>query len=298
MHEKPLGAVGRDGYFFSTEERRDVWPIDRERVLILGRAYRLLLEVSHPKTSKLINENARFTFDRLQRTMLGNTEIIFGTTEQALSRAKIVNFAHKAASKDPSGIQYSANSPELMAFVFRMRIKGALDTFENFVHPLGTEDKDRYVLGIRKYGQVLGVPQREMPISYKDLLSGYLKSIEQEEIKITKDARQIAQKVTSPFKDFQETIEFFVRGSIPNKLVEKIAQEAFGRVKPLANNLNLLVTKGLMSPDLRKMYGFDWPEQEAKLFEKLSAFIRGLVKLSPKRIRLVPEFYNYLSTQG
>jgi uncharacterized protein (DUF2236 family) len=130
-----------DTPYFDKNERDSVWPIERERALIFGRAYRLLLEVMHPDVARVINENATFNFDRLKRTMQGNTEVIFGTRDEAIKRAAIVNKAHQSNG---------ANVSELKLFVFDMRVFGAIKTYEIFVNQLSEQQKDKYVDGIKK----------------------------------------------------------------------------------------------------------------------------------------------------
>lgn len=265
--------------FFDKNEREDVWPIERERSLIFGRAYRLMLEVIHPDVASVINNRATFTFDRLNRTLQGNTEIIFGTREEAIKRAAIVNNAHQSNG---------ANVSELKLFVFEMRVFGAIKTYETFVETLSEQQKNDYVKGIRKYGLVLGVPMGKTAISYSDLSLRIKDYIDQFSNADTTNARSIMSKLLRPFYVSDDAVKQLFNST------NLISRAGYSSMRHLANEMNCIVTKGLMGEQVRGLYGLGWNKVENTVFCIFTDIVQNLSSKIPPKFRYHDEYQRWV----
>lgn len=268
-----------DTPFFDKNERDSIWPIERERTLIFGRAYRLLLEVMHPDVARVINQNATFNFDRLKRTMQGNTEIIFGTRDEAIKRAAIVNNAHQSNG---------ANVSELKLFVFDMRVFGAIKTYETFVNQLSEQQKDKYVDGIKKYGLVLGVPMNKTVANYLNLSSRIKDSIERYRNMNIVDRSSILSKLLQPFyKSDNAAKQLFDSDSL-------ISRAVYSALRPFANEMNSIVTKGLMGEEIRELYGLGWNKGEKTVFYIFTDIVKNLTHKTPLKFRYHKEYQRWI----
>ncbi len=268
-----------DTPYFDKNERDSVWPIERERALIFGRAYRLLLEVMHPDVARVINENATFNFDRLKRTRQGNTEVIFGARDEAIKRAAIVNKAHQSNG---------ANVSELKLFVFDMRVFGAIKTYEIFVNQLSEQQKDKYVDGIKKYGLVLGVPMDKSVTNYSALSSRIKDSIKRYSNTDTVDRSSILSKLLQPFyKSDNAAKQLFDSDSL-------ISRAGYSALRPFANEMNSIVTKGLMGEEIRELYGLGWKKGEKTVFYIFTDIIKNLIYKTPFKYRYHSEYQRWI----
>lgn len=275
-------------YFFNLEQRKSVWPVEARRSMKFGRAARLMMEIAHPQVAIAINDHASFTFDRLERTVLGNVEIIFGSKKTALERARVVNRAHQVKSRNEAGEKYTANDPGLKGFVFDMRILATIIAHENFVAKLTQEQKDAYVSGIKPYGNLMGVSERNSSNTWQDIVDRYSLWLKNGQIKIGEEAKSVANKLIEPLDDFQEVFKHLVGDGILSGLLGTSASNIFNI--STANKIHSLVTRGLLPPEMRESYGFEWSDEDEKMFKAFTYSVRLSNACLPNKITHIPEF--------
>jgi uncharacterized protein (DUF2236 family) len=254
--------------YISSGDNKSLWKVERERAMVFGRASRLLYEMSNSKVAEVVFRNAEFSFSRLDRTIKGNVEIIFGTSDEAIKRAKIINQAHQSNN---------ANVSDLKRFVFMARIVGAVRTYDGVIGKLTNFEKDDYVKGITSYGKLLGVPEVSVPKKYDDVVLEYNKV---RDTTVSESAVGIMRRVISPFPVNFEMVKF-----------DGILYKHFFR--PIANYMNTVVTKSILGAEMREFYGLSYDRRDEKIFRMFSGFIKNGLNFIPDKYRFFKEYLRW-----
>ncbi len=151
--------------------------VNRERVVVLGWAPAILMQLAHPLVAAGVAEHSRFLdhplarFQRLGRTIGVMQGLMFGGPEEMERTARKVNALHRTvngtldedASGFAAGSTYAALDPDLLLWVFATLLYTLPRTYELFVGPLSPSERDRFIADAKQIGVVLCVPPSLLP---------------------------------------------------------------------------------------------------------------------------------------
>jgi uncharacterized protein (DUF2236 family) len=247
-----------------------IWRVDREMVLLAAGGRALLMQLAHPKVAAGVAEHSHFKGDplgRLSRTM--STMWSIGFDETALARAalaRVRNVHRKVQGTIPvtealvAGTPYDAVDVELLFWVHATLIDSAMVAYDIFVKPLSSDEKSRYYDDSKKLAYLFEIPETILPASLADF-NGYMeRMLRSDEIAVGPTARSLAEEILYP---------------------------SLWILKP-ASPLFRLITAGLLPECLRDAYGLGWSEPKEKAFCLIAKWVRRLLPLVPKPLRVVP----------
>ncbi len=251
------------------------WILHREIVLLAGWGRAILLQLAHPLVAQGVADHSGFAADRrgrvtrLRRTLRAMLALTFGTPEEAARTAAGINRIHdRVHGRLPAdagpfgpGVEYSAHDPALLTWVHATLTDTFLLTYERFVAPLSSAERDRYCREAGGAAPLLGIPPDALPRSAADLAAYLERMLEGGEIVVTDTARALEREVLAP------GLPWLARPLLP---------------------LARLTAVGLLPQPVREAYGFDWTRRDERLLRWLAAVSRQGVPLLPPLLRYWP----------
>ena len=147
------------------------WKVMGDVSSFVGGVRALLLQALHPEVAAGVADHSQYKTDplgRLNRTSFFVTTVNYGAMPEVQEAVAVVRAAHKPVSgTSERGIAYSANQPQLGAWVQNTLTDSFLDAYQNFCQPLEPKDADRFVLEQSKIGELLGIS--ELPLTAREL---------------------------------------------------------------------------------------------------------------------------------
>ena len=147
------------------------WKVMGDVSSFVGRVRALLLQALHPEVAAGVADHSQYETDplgRLNRTSLFVTTANYGSMPEVEAAVRIVRQAHKPVSgTSERGIRYSANQPQLGAWVHNTLTDSFLEAYQTFCHGLTAQEADQFVQEQAKIGELLGVT--ELPLTASDL---------------------------------------------------------------------------------------------------------------------------------
>lgn len=136
--------------------------VHADAAMFVGGMRALLLQSMHPIAMAAVAENSAFRSDpwgRLQRTAAFLTETTFGSAERAEAACRRVRSVHARVRGETSdGVAYSADDPELLAWVHVAEVDSFLDAHRRFGRvELSAAQQDDYVAEMSVVARHLGV---------------------------------------------------------------------------------------------------------------------------------------------
>lgn len=250
--------------------------IHSERMTLLAWGRAVLLQFAHPLVAAGVAEHSRFDEGvvafllRTHRTIDAMLALTFGPPERARAAADRINAIHdrvhgtlaETAGIFPAGHSYSARDPDLLRWVHATLVESALLSWDWFVEPLSSEEKDRYCAEVAVVGPLLGVTSDSLPASVADLRA-YMRAMHASgTIHVTNTARSLATRLLSP-----------PLGLLGRPFVELVR----------------LTAVGLLPGPVRSAYAFDWDASRERALEGTAALLRGARRLVPRGLREWPE---------
>jgi uncharacterized protein (DUF2236 family) len=261
-------TISVDQRFFSPDMM--IWQVDREMVLLLAGGRALLMQLAHPKVAAGVAEHSHFKGDplgRLYRTMSTMWSIGFDETPLARSALERVRTVHRkvqgtipAAEPLAAGTPYDALESELLLWVHATLVNSALVAYDTFVRALAAEEKVRYYDDSKKLALLFEIPETLIPRSLADFNSYLERMLASGEIAVGPTARALAEEILYP------------------------TPWVLKPVSPLFR----LITAALLPERLRDAYGLTWSEPKEKTFRLIAKWVRCLLPLAPKPLRIVP----------
>jgi uncharacterized protein (DUF2236 family) len=211
-------------------------------VPFLGGGPAVLLQVAHPLVAAGVVDHSdvrRDLWRRLVHTLRALYLIAYGTKEDADLAAESVQAVHahvRGATQTQlgrfsPGTPYSACDPELMLWVHATLVQASLAAYEQFVHPLSREDRERYYQEMALVARLFGTPASVIPHSLADFRGYFAAQISGETIAVTAPAKEVAAVILA--------------ARLPAPL----------RLFVPAHRLS---TAGLLPPLVREQYGLRW----------------------------------------
>ena len=152
------------------------WKVMGDVSSFVGGVRALLLQALHPEVAAGVADHSQYKTDplgRLNRTSFFVTTVNYGAMPEVQEAVAVVRAAHKPVSgTSERGIAYSANQPQLGAWVQNTLTDSFLDAYQNFCQPLEPKDADRFVLEQSKIGELLGIS--ELPLTAQSYANGSL----------------------------------------------------------------------------------------------------------------------------
>lgn len=147
------------------------WKVMGDVSSFVGGVRALLLQALHPEVAAGVADHSQYEKDplgRLNRTSLFVTTANYGSMPEVEAAVRIVREAHKPVSgTSERGIRYSANQPQLGAWVHNTLTDSFLEAYQTFCHGLTAQEADQFVQEQAKIGELLGVT--ELPLTASDL---------------------------------------------------------------------------------------------------------------------------------
>lgn len=248
------------------------WRVNRESVLLLGGRRALLMQLAHPLVAQAVADHSRFTHDRLGRllqTLQLSFKIVFGPEKEAVEAIDRINAVHRTVhgvlSEDAgpfvAGTPYSALDPHLLIWVQATLVDSALLFYERFVRPLSHSERERFYLEACRGTEMLGIPPEMLPNGYSAFRLYMDEMIDGGQLTVTETARRLGDEILYP----------------PGRLVPR----------RLVDSLNI-ITIGTLPESLRRGYLLRWNRYRAAAFWVATSLLKGIVSMSPRRIRFLP----------
>ncbi|TML30925.1 MAG: DUF2236 domain-containing protein [Actinobacteria bacterium] len=258
-------AGGHDGLYGPGDV---TWRVNRETVLLAGGGRALLLQVAHPLVAAGVAEHSDYREDpwrRLYRTLDVTTRIVFGDAETSREAARGLRAVHaRVRGVAGDGTPYDARDPELLLWVWATLVDTSLEVYTRYVRPLSPDERRRYCLEQRRFGEAVGIPAGRFPADDAEL-RGYVQRMVERELRVTEVGRDVARSTLRP--------------PLPGPLGPA--------ARPVGELLGLL-TVGLLPERLRRDYGLAWDPARAALLRASTATVRRLLPLLPGLLREFP----------
>lgn len=234
--------------------------VNRENILLLGGGRALLMQLAHPKVATGVDGHSDFRahpVKRLRRTVHMTMAIVFGDQETAEAAAHAVNKVHGRVR----GEDYHALDPDLLLWVHATLVDSALVTYETFVKPLTTGEREDFYQESKLLGELLRVPRSHFPERLRDFEAYMAGMIDGGPLTVTEQARALGRLVLRP------------------------------RVRLLPGPAMIpfeIVTAGLLPARLREQYGLRWGPAQRRAFRIAVAAVPRVVALTPPLLRVWP----------
>jgi uncharacterized protein (DUF2236 family) len=234
--------------------------VNRENILLLGGGRALLMQLAHPKVAAGVDEHSDFRahpIRRLRRTIRMTMAIVFGDRETALAAARAVNQVHAKVQ----GAGYRALNPDLLLWVYATLADTALVTYETFVQPLTTGEREDFHREFMLLGELLGIPRDHFPKTPRDFDAYLAEMVSSGEVRVDERARELAAQIMRP------------------------------RVRALPGPVMLplnVVTTGLLTPALRAQYGMQFGPWQQRTYRLAVRVLPRVIALTPPVLRVWP----------
>lgn len=136
------------------------WQIIGDTSAFIGGIRALLVQAAHPEVAAGVADHSRYREDplgRLSRTSAYVTATTFGAMPEVEKAVSIVRRAHQPVrGQSHRNIEYTANAPDLAAWVHNVLTDSFLQAYETFgEQPLTAADRDQFVLEQARIGRLL-----------------------------------------------------------------------------------------------------------------------------------------------
>jgi uncharacterized protein (DUF2236 family) len=248
------------------------WQVNRERILILGAARSLLMQIAHPLIAAAVDRHSGFREDpmrRLRRTMETMAIILFGTAGEARGAADQLRSIHsgvRGALHEPAGdyqagTRYYANDPELLFWVHATLVDTSMLVFRCFVRELSAAEQEHYYQGSTKIARLYGIPDSVIPRNFRDFRNYMDRMIYVGPIAVGEMARELAGHILRP--------------NVPMPTA-------------LGTSIIGFASVGLMPPKLRDDFGLGWGPARQFVLDASAFASRMILPILPDTLRVAP----------
>jgi len=252
------------------------WRVNAERIVLLGWARAILLQLAHPLVAAGVFDHSGFrgtpyaAASRLYHTVHAMLSLTFGDEAARQRTIDGIRAIHRRVNgvlpetigPYEAGTRYSAEDPSLVLWVHATLIESVLMVYEKLVAPLTEAERDEYCQEAFPIALALAAREEEVPRTWKDLrcyLEGMYAS---RAIAVGTQGRELAGAVLSP---------------------------SGGWLVAPATWINRTITVGLLPLQVREQYGMTWAPRQDRTVARLIAFLRTTRRVLPDAIALWPE---------
>jgi uncharacterized protein (DUF2236 family) len=194
-----------EGYF---GPRSVSWQVHREVTVLFGGARAMLMQAAHPSVIAGANQTGMYErnpWKRLQRTLVLQYALTFGTKEEAHAAADRINDVHERINGiDPvTGRRYDATDPALLLWVHACLVESAL-LFEGLtVGRLDDRGRQRFHEEQMLAAELVRLPRHLIPPTVRELEEYVADTVRSGELLVTDAARSVAGLFLEPPPDAQ-----------------------------------------------------------------------------------------------
>lgn len=262
-----------------------LWRYAGDARLLTTGAYAILLQVGHPSVGAGVSEHSEFRADpwgRLLRTLDYSYTMSYGGPARATAMGARIREMHKPIKGvRPDGERYHALEPEVYAWVHATLAHSIVRGHALLGREMGGADIERFYLEWRRLGRLIGVREQDLPADWP-AFCGYFAQMCSESLQRTPAVDEVLTALEDP-----------VRPQVP------LLTDAAWRVARIPATRQIgLVTAGLLSPELRDLFGIHWSAARGRRFRLVAAASRAATPVLPARLRNIGPTYLRWRTEG
>jgi uncharacterized protein (DUF2236 family) len=237
----------------------------------------MLMQAAHPLVVAGANQTGMYErnpWKRLQRTLVLQYALTFGTKAEAHAAAERINEVHERINgiDRVTGRRYDALDPELLLWVHACLVESAL-LFERLtIGALGTAGRQRFHEEQMLSAELVRLPRERIPPTVAALELHVSDTVQSGELVVTDAARNVAELFFDPPRDAQW-----------RPVLKAVARLAFGT----------------LPPELREGYGFPYGPARRAQVRTMFAAHRTVRPLLPPKHRFIAPYQQWrLRTRG
>ncbi len=250
--------------------------VNAERIVLLGWARAILLQMAHPLIAAGVVEHSAFrggalaAAGRLHHTVRAMLRLCFGDDRTVAGTVAGIQAIHRrvhgelrdATGPFAAGHPYSAEDPALLLWVHATLIESVIGSYEQFIAPLSAAERDQYCDEAAGVAIALGARADEVPRTWA-ALARYVERVHASGVlAVGHDARLVARAVLHP------------------------------PLRPLtapAGWIMRLITAADLPAPIRAQYGLRWSDSRARQHAWVVRGVRALRRVVPDRFAQWPE---------
>jgi len=256
-----------------------LWRYGGDARLIAAGAYAILLQVAHPIVGAGVSEHSNFRSDpwgRLLRTLDYSYTMTYGGPERAGAMGKRIRSMHQAISGTipETGKPYHALEPEAYAWVHATLADSIVRGHAMLGRPMAAVEVEAFYADWRRSGRLIGIDEGDLPPSWAEF-GEYFEGMVAERLSRTAAVDEVLEALADPARP----------------PLRRLPEPAWRLLRVPAADNSLLITAGLLSPRLRKLFGITWTRGRAARFRLLAGASRAATPLLPGVVRNVGPSY-------
>jgi uncharacterized protein (DUF2236 family) len=260
-----------------TQTRTSItWRVNAERIVLLGWARAILLQLAHPLVAAGVFDHSGFrgtpyaAASRLYHTVHAMLSLTFGDEAARQKTLDAIRAIHRrvngvlreSTGGYPSGTRYSAEDPDLVLWVHATLIESVLLVYDQLVAPLTAAERDEYCAEAFPIAIALAARENDVPRTWADLRAYLDRMYASNAIAVGTQGRELARAVLSP---------------------------SGGWLVAPATWINRMITVGLLPAQLREQYSMTWSARHERAVTRLVAVLRLTRRVLPNVIALWPD---------
>lgn len=265
-----------EAHRFAQTRASITWRVNAERIVLLGWARAILLQLAHPLVAAGVFDHSGFrgtpyaAASRLYHTVHAMLSLTFGDDVARQRTLDTIRGIHRRVNGVlpestgcyPSGTRYSAEDPDLVLWVHATLIESVLLVYEQLVAPLTTAERDEYCAEAYPIAVALAAREDEVPRTSSDLRAYLERMYSSQAIAVGAQGRKLASAVLSP---------------------------SGGWLVAPATWINRTITIGLLPSQVREQYGMTWTARHERTVTRLVSALRLTRRVLPDAIALWPD---------
>jgi len=240
--------------------------LNGERLVVFGWSRAILMQLAHPLLAAGVAEHSAFregplvAAARLRQTVAAMLSLTFGDAAAQARTLAGIQAIHRrvrgrlqtAVGPFPEGTPYSAEDPELVAWVHVTLLQSVPLAYSQLVAPVSDADWDRFCVEAAPTARALGA-SGPLPETRRETDAYVERMVGSGRLAVGPDAQALAAAVLRPFG---------------------------GLAGPLAR-VNWLCTVGWLPEACRRMYGLGWTPRDAASLERWTRLVRRTRRMAP-----------------
>lgn len=263
---------GDEGYFGPASVS---WQVHREVTVLFGGARAMLMQAAHPLVIAGANQTGMYErnpWKRLQRTLVLQYTLTFGTRAEAHAAADRINEIHERIHgvDRVTGRRYDALDPDLLLWVHACLIESA-SLFERLtVGRLDDRGRQRFHEEQMLAAELVRLPRERIPPTMRELEAYIEDTVRSGELVVTDAARSVAGLFLDPPRDAQW-----------RPVLKAVARLAFGT----------------LPAEVREGYGLPRRAGERAVRRATFAALRAARPLLPSKVRFIAPYQRWRRRQ-
>jgi uncharacterized protein (DUF2236 family) len=260
--------VSDEGYFGPTSVS---WQVHREVTVLFGGARAMLMHAAHPLVIAGANQTGMYErnpWKRLQRTLMLQYTLTFGTKSEAHAAAERINGVHERINgvDAVTGRAYDALDPDLLLWVHACLIESAL-LFERLtIGRLDAAGRQRFHEEQMLAAELVRLPRERVPATVPGLQAYVADTVASGELFVTDAARGVAELFFDPPRDAEW-----------RPVLKEVARLAIGT----------------LPPEVRDGYGFPFGRKSRHAMRAMFAAMRAVRPLLPPKYRFIAPYQRW-----